>query len=287
MKEYKVKDCDKEILQSIEKLGGFGMNYQNSLKGMGFYEFSLEELNLPSAEVLLEAVNKIKNLVGLQGWMSNGEESERYKGFSLTYNPEFLDTTASIYHQSFGSKLLSQKFGRIKGKGNLTESKNTYYDSFSFRYIPPIINDHLECLLQNFRLSLLRSRAAWFYGLGLGEQKDENWHVDEQPTFVLRLNIPLQTSKEHVIDIVGKDEYGNELNIVNKHLEVGKAYMWNTRIPHRITFKELCKNPSPRIHLVLGFCPWFDFDKLSDSFKQNHLWGKDIDEIVKNKLFLK
>ena len=287
MKKIDVKSCNQEILHDMVKLNCWEDKQPSSVKDMGFYEFSLEELNLPSSEQLLKSVLEIKDEVGIQGWKSNGVENEKYKGFSITYNPDSIEENRDLYHQTLGSYKLSQNFGRKDGQGQLQNGKNTYYDSFAFRKIPPIVNNNLNYLFDRFRLSILRSRVSWFFGEGLGEQKTNNWHIDEQPTFLMRINIPLQTSEEHVIDIVGEDEFGNKLNIVNKHLEVGKVYIWNTRIPHRITLKRVCNNPNPRIHVVLGFSPWFDYDEDTDSFIQNTLWGKSLDNIVKNKLFLK
>lgn len=280
-----VKDCKDEIVQSIFSLGGFNSNIDNPLKNLGFYEFSLSELGLPSHESLLNSVLAIKDLVGLQGWKNNNIESDRYTGFSLSYNPDFHEKNVSVYHQTWGSHSLPQSYGRKNG--SFENKKNTYYDSFSFRQTPPIVTENLNYLFQKFNLSLLRSRVAWFYGQNLGNQKADNWHIDEPPNSILRINIPLQTSEEHVIDIVGNDECGNSLNIVNKHLEVGKAYIWNTRIPHRVTLKQFCDNPNPRIHMVLGFCTWFDYLTDRDSFVPNSVWGMNVDEIVNKKLFLK
>jgi hypothetical protein len=287
MKKIDVKACNQEILLDMMKIKCWGDDYHAVVKDMGFYEFTLTELNLPPAEKILESVLQIKDEVGIQDWRSNGVKYDIYQGFSLTYNPDFIEDKNNIYHQTLGSYKLSQSFSRKNGKGQLQNGKNTYYDSFAFRKIPPIVKNNLSYLFKCFNLSLLRSRVSWSFGKGLGEQKRENWHIDEPPIFLMRINIPLQTSEEHVIDIVGEDEFGNKLNIVNKHLEVGKVYIWNTRIPHRITLKRVCNNPNPRIHMVLGFSPWFDYNEDTDSFIQNNLWGESLDNIVKNKLFLK
>jgi hypothetical protein len=89
---------------------------------------------------------------------------------------------------------------------------------------------------------------------------------------LFRVNIPLQTSEEHVLEINGSDEYGNTLTL-SKHLEVGKAYIWNTRIPHRVTITKPCINPIDRIHLVLGFGTWVDYDPYFDTFSKSSLHG--------------
>ena len=67
-----VKNCDDEISIWMEKNHFFGDNPEESLRGMSFYEFSLDELGLPSAEELLENINTVRNKIGLKGWKSKG-----------------------------------------------------------------------------------------------------------------------------------------------------------------------------------------------------------------------
>jgi len=103
---------------------------------------------------------------------------------------------------------------------------------------------------------------------------------------MFRINIPLQTSEEHVLQIKGSDEYGNSLEI-SKHLEVGKVYIWNTRIPHRVTITKPCSNAVERIHLVLGFGTWVDYDSIGDTFSKSKLHSIPLKTIVDQRLFLK
>lgn len=287
MQEFTVKDTQGEVLKSIVNSGGYGnIDLSESLKNFTFHEFTLEELGLPSAEEILQKISHIKELVGTQGWMNKDTESKVYKGFSLTYNPDFLDQDASLFHQTWGSKFLNQNFARRYGLGDHTQTKNTYYDSYAFRKIHPIIEENLGSFLKRFRFSLLRSRVAYYYGYGENPKKTTIMHVDEFPYELLRVNIPLQTSEEYVLDIIGNDDHKNSLNILNKHLEVGKAYLWNTRIPHRICLSKYARSRNPRIHLVLGFSPWFDYIEENDSFIKNAFFGRSIKEIVESKLFM-
>lgn len=285
MDEFAVKNAEGEVLKSIAKLYG-NLDLKSLVQDFTFCEFTLEELGLPSADKILTDVLSLGKEVGLQGWMSNNTESQIYKGYSLTYNPDFFDSRHSLFHQTWGSPILNQSFSRKYGLGGHAQTKNTYYDTYAFRKIHPVINAHLGKFLKKFRFSLLRSRVAYYYGFGQGAKKNTTMHVDEFPYELLRINIPLQTSKEHILDIIGNDEYGNKLDVINKHLEVGKVYLWNTRIPHRICLSEFCKNTEPRIHLVLGFSPWFDYNEENDSFVKNQCFGQPIQKIVDSKLFM-
>jgi hypothetical protein len=101
---------------------------------------------------------------------------------------------------------------------------------------------------------------------------------------MLRINIPLQTSEEHILEINGDDGYGNSL-VLTKHLEVGKVYIWNTRIPHRITTTKF--STIERIHLVLGLGTWVSYDTDNDTFSKSQLHGLPLKTIVEEKMFLK
>lgn len=256
-----------------------------SLKDFAFNEFTLEELNLPSAAKLLDAVLTIKQEVGLVGWHTKDHESKTYKGFSLTYNPDYHDSSISIHHQTWGSSLLTQSFGRTQGIGDHSFIKNTYYDTYAFRKQPPSVEEHLKFLTARFKFPIFRSRAA-FYNLFLQKPGTASWHVDEFPNHLLRINIPLQTSNQHVLSIKGQDEFSNSLDLV-KHLEVGKAYIWNTRIPHKVDITRQVVTKQDRIHLVIGMSPWIDYDSESDTYFKSEYYGMPLKEIVENKYFIK
>ena len=277
-------DQTQDIIGYLTKNGLFSKHLeQASLQDFVFKEFTLDELGLPTANNLLSATLAIRDKVGLQGWITDGVESTNYKGFSLTYNPDFHDSTTSVYHQTWGSKFLKQGFGRVNGIGDFSSVRNTYYDTYAFRKIPEVVEEHLGNLFSHFCCPLLRSRAAFFTPTLVPRLLD-GWHVDEPPTHMFRMNIPLQTSEEHVLEINGSDEYGNEI-IMTKHLEVGKAYIWNTRIPHRVTIKKQC--PTERIHLVLGFGTWVEYNRDNDTFSNSTLHGLPLKTIVEEKMFLK
>lgn len=289
-KIFKVSEIiDNEILLGMKTCGGFSTNLTSALDNLKFSEFTLQELNLPNADLILEAVLKIEKEIGLRGWSMNGQESQVYKGFSLTYNPDFSDNTVSILHQTWGSKNLKQSFSRKIGIGehSLESTKNSYYDSYSFRKIHPIIKNNLSFLLDKFRFSLVRSRVAYYYGNRTSPNNHGTWHVDEFPYDVLRINIPIQTSEEHVLDIKGNDGHGNEYSLDNYHLEKEKLYIWNTRIPHRIRINSKSLTNKPRISLVFGFSPWFDYDEENDAFIKNEFWGVPIIDLIKSKAFIK
>ena len=249
----------------------------NSQKDFGWQEYTLEELKLPSAEKILNGVRFIEEQVNLQGWRTKHSTHERYKGFGLTYNPTFFDKSENIYHQVWGSKLLDQYYGLQEGTGDFKQLKDTYHDTFGFRKIDDIIQKYLGFFLDRFNFHISRSRVAYLFGHNQLPTKNAGWHVDEPTCQLLRVNIPLQTS----------DEYAIQWNDKTYILEVGKAYLWNTRIPHRVAIIKKPKMKEPRINVVLGLTPWLDYDKITDTYSKSKYYGKPVKEIVEEKLFVK
>ena len=75
-------------------------------KDFGWYEYTLEELGLPTADKILKGIKKVESIVGLTGWRTKHKTHQHYKGFGLTYNPTFFDKSESRYSQVWGSPLL-------------------------------------------------------------------------------------------------------------------------------------------------------------------------------------
>ena len=285
---FDYKNSQNTILTDLHKNGAFkGFDKQNCLNEFTFCEFTLEELKLPSPSYMLDGVKKIEKEVGLQGWMVRGIEKKKgYNGFSLTYNPDYFDKEVSPYHQTWGHKLMTQTYSAWDNLGKHKQTKNTYYDTYAFRQIHNIIYENLKDVFDRLNMPLLRSRCAYLWPEPDVDAFQNNWHIDEYPYEMLRLNIPLQTSPEHELHIKGKDFLGNSFNLT-KHLEVGKVYLWNTNIPHTIGYKKEAPLDLPRIHLVLGLATYFDYNKEQDCFVKSQHWGKKLIDIVKSKGFVK
>jgi hypothetical protein len=243
-----------------------------------WYEFTLEELNLPSVSKILEGVKTIEKKVHLQSWRTKHFTSNTYKGFGITYNPTFFDKSENIYHQVFGSKLLSQNHSSNIDAGDHKQMKDTYYDGLGFRKIDDVIKKHLGFFLDRFNFHIVRSRVAYLFGYNqIPYNENDGWHIDEPTCQILRVNIPLQTSEEYVI------QFKNKTYV----LETGKAYLWNTRLDHRAAFLKIPKTKEPRINIVLGLTPWLNYDKNTDTYNKSKYFGKSIKEIVEEKLFVK
>jgi hypothetical protein len=260
-------------------------DYKKYMKDFSFYEFTLDELGLPTAEKLLEKILDLEKEVGLHNWKTKNFEFDDYKGFSLTYNKNYVGDQG-VFNQTLGTKTMTQVYG-IAGEKNLpTVFKDTYYDTYGFRHIHPTVKKHFGDIFDKFNCGIARSRVSYFYPNQTKLPDTSGIHVDELPLFLLRLNIPLKTNSNHVLKSEGTDNYGNTLKF-EKHLEVGKAYIWNTIIPHQVTVKEETTDSEPRIHLVLGLTPWLVYNETPDEWVPSPNYKIPLKEIVENKLFLK
>lgn len=266
---------DMEILQylMVEKL--MPKVSPELIGDMSFYKIPIEELNLPPIHEMLSSVNQIASRHNPIGWNSVSGRSESYRGFSLTYNKDYIGNEHPLY-QTMGSDQMTQAYSRSNGMGLIHNPKHTYYDSYGFRHIHPDVKQ-LD-IFDRFMGANSRGRVAFVHAKGVPVENDYGWHVDEFPYHLLRINIPLQTSPEHVLEIEGGGVH---------HLEVGYAYIWNTRVPHRVTINREVVSDEPRIHIVMGILPWLEYDEDSDSFSPSRNYGIPVKQIVEDRLFLR
>jgi hypothetical protein len=270
---------DLTMLEEIQNEYNIHGLYDTNIKQQ-FFEFNLSDFELPTAPDLLAATLQIEKELGrLQGWRSNNKESQTYKGFSLTYNPN----NGVDAYATWGDPRLTQNFSRAEGTGNITTLRNSYHDTYRFSALHPLVKEHYAPLLDRLNCQLTRSRVAYI------DPVDDtiysyNYHRDEFPFQNLRVNIPLQTDPEYVLEINGSDEYGNSL-VLEKHLEVGKFYVWNTRIPHRVYAKNKPASKQPRIHIVLGVMPWINVD--GETYSKNKFFGVQPFDLLKKGLLFK
>ena len=258
------QDCESTILESAEKEFDMPAHWSRTYP-RNFFEYNLSDFGLPSAAEILEDVNKIVNEIGgVRGWRAKGKESNVHKGFSLVYNPE-IEMTA---FGTLGDYRLTQNFSRSVNVGGIDTLRNSYHDSYAFSEVHPVVKKHLR-ILNHLNMQLTRSRCAFIY-TDKKEEYELRAHKDEFPYQNLRINIPLQTCPEFVMEIRDQDEYGNSLNMI-KHLEVGKLYVWNTRIPHSVYAAEKPSSDLPRIHLVLGLMPWININ--GDEITKSEFFG--------------
>jgi len=249
-------------------------------EGHTVYKFDLEELSI-DFNWLVESYLKVDSLLSETPWITKKEKIQSYKGYGLTYNKNFVDTEIPIHHQVFGTKdsdgIYSQDQNSL-----INNTENTYFDPFGFRWVVPEVEKHMSFLLEKINGSLLRSRVAKIYS-SLARDIAPRWHIDEKPFHMIRLIIPITSPPNCSIQLKGSDGYGNEVD-EKLNLRIGKAYVWNNRVPHRICVSEKNAIFDPRVNIILGFNPWYSF--VNEEYIPNDNYGLRIKDIVEKKLFI-
>jgi hypothetical protein len=198
-----------------------------------------------------------------------------YGGIGLTYNPDHLDLANSDIHEQVQgnpnpARGMKNPFTKLNPLQNfLYAIPNSHYDTYSFCYRTPASRfEYLGKFLDSCKRTMVRSAVRIIYADRDGQVGDDKlagvrWHRDEAMFENLRVNIPLVTDPVFVLE---------QQDCPPEHLEAGYAYSWDTDLLHCAYAKE--RVPKHRIHLMLGFSCWWDFDEETGSWAQNEFFGK-------------
>lgn len=197
-----------------------------------------------------------------------------YGGIGLTYNPTHNDLAEYDIHQQVQgnpnpAKGMSNPFSTLDGKSKEYAKRNSHYDTYSLSYRTPAAKyGYLGKFLDTCKRTLVRSAVRIIYAdqegpVGDGKYAGVTWHRDESMFENLRVNIPLITDPIFLLEQEGYPP---------THLEAGYAYSWDTHVLHRAYATE--KVPKHRIHLMLGFSCWWDFNEETGDWSQNEFFGK-------------
>jgi hypothetical protein len=238
-------------------------------------------LRLPDAlvEGLRAAADEAISRYGLHGWLTQEgrNDDEEYVSMSLTYNPDLEDPGIRDVHQSTLGTSVNPKSEFYYGSTQrFRKLKNTYFDTYGFRLRTPAARlGTLGRFLSECRLSLVRSRLSVLRrDTGAQPAIGAGWHRDEPVFENLRLNIPLRSHPSYRLQIErarGQPDPSSE-TVSEHYLAPGKAYTFDTHRPHRVYAAAPCE--VDRVHLVLGFSPWFRYDEEADAWEPNEFYGR-------------
>jgi hypothetical protein len=216
---------------------------------------------------------------GVHGWLSSAgrRDDDPYLSLSLTCNPDLSDPGVTDVHQStLGTSMNPDSdffYGSVQ---RFRKLKNTYFDTYGFRVPTPAARiGALGTFLSGCGLSLVRSRLSVLRGASpVAGAFDFGWHRDEPVFENLRINIPLRSDRSYRLQLERRLDRPDPASptLSEHYLAPGKAYTFDTHCPHRV----YPKRPSTldRIHLVLGFSPWFRYDPAADSWEPNEFFGR-------------
>lgn len=260
---------------------------QNSMLPVKQYppllKFSIENFD---NDLILKSVHDAMSMYGQ--WNYRIGETDQgtiktdngYGGIGLTYNPHHVDGAKIDLHQQVQGNHKPGARG-LDGKNPFTvlstaeqrshSRRNTHYDTYSMCYRTPASKTGaLGTFLDTFKRTMVRSAVRVIYADQVGQVGEENlagvrWHRDEPFFENLRVNIPLLTNPLFVLEQEGHEPY---------HLQAGYAYTWDTNTLHRAYATARTEVPMQRIHLMLGFSTWWDFNEQTGQWTQNEFFNK-------------
>jgi hypothetical protein len=216
---------------------------------------------------------------GLHGWLrENGRNNDDSPSLSLSHNPDLDEQGIADVHQSSLGSLRLPPAWPLTGvqMGRLAKRKNTFFDTYGFRAPTPAARiGALGEFLSACRLSPVRSRLAVLRGKGGANFPfASGWHCDEPVFENLRINIPLRSHRSFLLQIEHQRErpHTRSRTMTEHYLAPGRAYTWDTRRQHRVFPTAVCE--TERVHLVLGFSPWFRYDAGADAWEPNEFYGR-------------
>jgi hypothetical protein len=219
--------------------------------------------------------NDIKESLEIYGTFpfsyKNKSQDTSYTSVSLNFNSNSIDKVSNNPHQGIlGSSIGSYK--SINNYKNNLLGKNTYNDTFSFTERTDCSNyKGLGVFLNSLKRSMIRSRISILHGSNSSIQDiSYGWHNDELIFLNLRVNVPIQSTENYYIQILN-DQVLEHSQISEFNLKTGQVYAYDTHKYHRACCKKLER--TPRINLILGVSPWFDFDKENNQWISNEFYG--------------
>lgn len=228
-------------------------------------------------KALEESIDEATQIFGMHHFDysdKNQSRSASYVSSSLTWNPEAVDKISDDPHMAtLGSTALKYGSAALYDTYGVKSWRNTYNDTYAFIKRTPYSQfKNIGKLLDTFSRTLVRSRISTILANQEESTKfDYAWHNDELIFVNLRVNIPIKTNPDYVLQIMSKAEE-NDLDITEFSMKPGHGYVYDTNKFHRPLCKKL--NSLDRVHMICGVSPWFDFDEESQSWISNEYFGE-------------
>jgi len=279
---FRHKDCPdtKTVIEFIKSQ----VNWTDAVNSVNHLDFNPKDLfikTISNHSDILTEVNFLYNKVGKVFWRS--QDSRELFGLSLSYNP---DTDPQEWKfGSFGHPRYRRysKYDYFdKPQIDQPQSlKHDYLDSYGFRKFLPELEQcpALLTLLNSFSLPVVRVTARTIDGGCCYPTNTPNggMHKDDPVFEMIRINVCLSNNGNF-----GLQYEGSEPIFTNP----GDIYAINSDVNHRVYVNKL--SYFKRTHLVIGLCPWVNYNSDEDVWYLNKYFGKIHPlDLVKNNLIFK
>lgn len=263
MKKFFIKDCPANITVSrwLKNNSDWESLMQTVKPKTVFDEVICLRVADFDPAAISNSITEALGIYGDHGWKSSEGEDPGYTGFSLVYNPDHQDGL-DPHSSTLGTPKNSNSQFFWNSKQQHSQLKNSYFDGYGFN-TPTPASQHGEFgkFMERCKRTRVRSRLSILNGRDF--ELTRGWHKDEMIFENIRINIPITTTPQYMFQIENHEP---------THLKIGWAYSWDTYIPHRV-FCENVVDDSRRIHAVLGFSPWWDYNAEEQCWTQNEFYG--------------
>lgn len=238
----------------------------------------IKDLPLPSENLIKVSINYTESLKAEILDITKKMAGASYVFPSIVSPPTNYHLIPLTYNPASKSRSLSSPLpltNNNEGKGiGLNSGKNSELDVLNINTpVPFIKNTELEKFFSTIKRSIVKSKIvihnAEFDSEDIRSQLV--WHKDGSIFFNLRILIPIVSSDIFGIEFVAPDATGRD-QIESFSFEDNYLYTFDTHRPHRYLCKKVSKDV--RIGLVIGICPWFDYDPIQERWISNEFYGK-------------
>jgi len=226
------------------------------------HKFSIEALVLEARQMLDSQIFQPHHLKGVPA------PNPTYSSIPVTIDPESVDAPlGAIDSTGLGSNRFSGgSFADYRPSDML---RNTYNDPYSMLVISPRFSSGcFGSTLALIQRTLIRSRLS-MTEMNRPLAPNAGWHNDEPIFLNFRINIPLITTENNVVQLL---EVGRRTKVIEVPLKIGTAVGYDSHRIHRAFTKN--GDTLRRINLILGVAPWFDFNPSARTWSTNEFYGR-------------
>jgi len=254
-----------------------------SYKKPPFLEFALKSVDL--SRLRMAAEEAVAKYGAYPYKYQSKQGTTDYCLASLTFNPHKSDKISedpirSVVETS-AFKAPSYYQWNLDGtqeqpEQNSPHLRNSIIDTYAFNEATEVAYfSEIGKITRSLQRPMIRSRLSLLKAYSLDATKfGFFWHCDEPIFLNLRLNVCIAGSPDYAFQVETSGEFPTVMSksIAEVSPQEGRAYSWDTFLPHRVYCKKL--SPVNRLHLVYGVSPWFDYDADEKTWYSNEFYGE-------------
>jgi hypothetical protein len=242
-----------------ERIGGLSITYNPDFRqsdiNINCQTLGNRKYNLPPEMYAGERGNKIFEMVNIRDLRTEFFQTVNNMGSGPAW--DFLHGKGIISKETWEDERDYYHNWTYNPAAKNQTGKNTYSDALGFNRLTPACSfGYLGQVFGGIKRTIVRGRIVEMMS------GDLHWHRDESFYMNFRINIPLYFDHSTVIATEKEQKY----------MYPGHMYHFDTGEPHAVLRNY--DHPRKRINIILGVCPWFDFNEDEQAWEANEYYGK-------------